>query len=86
MTELVDKYVVLGTPDDVREGLHEFLDAGVQDFVIGSIHERSLIENAIPSEMETKAAMDTFAWYAEELLPFLHDTAQPVADQVAQHA
>jgi alkanesulfonate monooxygenase SsuD/methylene tetrahydromethanopterin reductase-like flavin-dependent oxidoreductase (luciferase family) len=69
MSDLVDKYVVYGPPDDVRAGLQEYIDAGVEDFAIGSLHAHSLVENAIPDDTQAKAAEEMFHYYAEELLP-----------------
>jgi alkanesulfonate monooxygenase SsuD/methylene tetrahydromethanopterin reductase-like flavin-dependent oxidoreductase (luciferase family) len=69
MTELVEKYVIWGTPDEVRAGLQEYMDAGVEDFAIGSLHEHSLVENAVADDGQAKAAEEMFHYYAEELLP-----------------
>lgn len=71
MTELVEKYVVYGPPDEVRAGLRGYMDAGVEDFAVGSLHEHSLVENAIPDDTQAKAAEEMFRYYAEELVPFV---------------
>ncbi len=71
-TSIVAKYVLTGPPEKVREGIHQYLEAGVKDFAFGFTHPHSLIENAIASDLETKAALDHFQMISEEILPMLH--------------
>lgn len=68
---IVDKYVLKGSPEQVREGIQGYLDAGVQDFCFGLTHPHSLVENAIADETQTKAALDHFAMISEEILPLV---------------
>jgi alkanesulfonate monooxygenase SsuD/methylene tetrahydromethanopterin reductase-like flavin-dependent oxidoreductase (luciferase family) len=76
VSDLVEKYVLYGPPDEVRAGLQEYLDAGVKDFAIGALHEHSLVPNAMPDDTQTRAALDMFSYYAAELLPFLHGQSE----------
>jgi len=69
---IVDKYVLRGSPERVREGIQAYLEAGVQDFCFGITHEHSLVENAMPDDTETQAALEQFALISEELLPTIH--------------
>lgn len=62
---LVEKYCVYGTLEQVAEGLHAFLDAGVNHLVLAIVHEDG-------------RAHETVLQYGEELLPRLRQTA-PVA-------
>ncbi len=48
---LVEKYCVYGTPEQVREQLHEFVEAGVTDFVLAPVQEEG-------RERETVARYD----------------------------
>lgn len=70
-TAIVDKFVLFGSPEKVRQGLEEYLEAGVQDFSFGLTHPHSLVENAMPNEVETEAAVDHFTMFAGEILPML---------------
>ena len=69
---IVDKYVLTGPPEKVREGIQEYLDEGVKDFCFGLTHPHSAVESGIPNETETNAALDHFEMIAEEILPILH--------------
>ena len=52
---LVEKFCVYGTPEQVREQLHEFEQAGVTDFVLAPVQEAG-------------AEREIVAQYAEEVL------------------
>lgn len=70
-TKIVDKYVLSGTPEQVREGIEAYLDAGVRDLALGALHPHSLVQNAMPDADQTKAAVEHFHLIAEELLPLI---------------
>jgi probable F420-dependent oxidoreductase len=64
---LVDKYCVFGTPEQVREQLHAYVEAGVTHFVLAPVQEEGREREVV-------------AQYAEEVLdPLKHMFSAPVA-------